>query len=76
MSGRFVKKEPRTAKPKSGTERVNQSMHNLGYKKENGKWIHKNQKSQPTKAQQGSSQLLNAIIAIAAVILFVLLIAP
>ena len=75
MSGRFVKKEPRMAKPKTGTERVNQSMHNLGYKRINGKWIHKNQKAQPIKPQQGS-QLLNAIIAIAAVILFLMLIAP
>ena len=51
-------------------------MQTLGYKRINGKWIHKDQKAQPIKAQQGSSQLLNAIIAIVAVILFLTLIAP
>jgi hypothetical protein len=76
MSGRFVKKEPRTAKPKNGTERVNQSMHKLGYKRINEQWVHKDKKAQPIKAQQGSSQLLNTIIAIVAVILFLTLIAP
>lgn len=55
MSGRFVKKEPRRAAPKTGTQQVEAAMRRAGYRKDKGKWIHKDAK-QTKKAMAASGQ--------------------
>lgn len=75
MSGRFVKKEPRTAKPKTGKSQVETAMRKAGYKKVNGQWIHKTSKQERITMQAPAKQAgqANTLIVLAVPLIVVLL---